>query len=326
MMETTRCLYCYQIMTEAEQNLPAGKAGFHASCSKKIFGSPVPPELPYTENDMLALAEQVVKSRKTVTGVQPKLSLGIQKMKGGEVNSRFAIIGLWGEYILKPPTKYYQNLPEIEDVTTHLAESVKIKTVSHSLIYLQSGQLAYITKRIDREKGKKLHMEDMCQLTERLTEQKYRGSHEQIAKAVLKYSANPGFDVTNFYEMVIFSFLTGNSDMHLKNFSLIKNSPLSYNLCPAYDLVASQLVVEGDDEELALTLNGKKKKLKYSDFATVMKSAGIEEKVLENIFNRFTKTLPEWHKIIDISFLPETLKSEYHKLIDRKFNQIIPNL
>jgi serine/threonine-protein kinase HipA len=326
MMETTRCLYCYQTLTEAEQNLLSGKAGFHASCSKKIFGSAVPPELPYTENDMLTLAEQVVKSQKTVTGVQPKLSLGIQKIKSGEVNSRFTIIGLWGEYILKPPTKHYQNLPEIEDLTMHLAESVKIKTVPHSLIYLQSGQLTYITKRIDREKGKKLHMEDMCQLTERQTEHKYRGSHEQIAKAILKFAANPGFDVTNFYEMVIFSFLTGNSDMHLKNFSLIKNSLLGYNLCPAYDLVASQLVVEGDDEELALTLNGKKKKLKYSDFVTAMKSAGIEEKVLENIFNRFAKTLPEWHKIIDISFLPEILKSEYHKLIDRKFNQIIPSL
>jgi len=326
MMETTRCLYCYQTLNEAEQNLPAGKAGFHESCSKKIFGSVVPPELPYTEDDMLTLAEQVVKSQKTVTGVQPKLSLGIQKIKTGDVNSRFTIIGLWGEYILKPPTKYYQNLPEIEDLTMRLAESVKIKTVPHSLIYLQSGELAYITKRIDREKGKKLHMEDMCQLTERLTEHKYRGSHEQIAKAVLKYSANPGFDVINFYEMVIFSFLTGNSDMHLKNFSLIKNSPTGCNLCPAYDMVASQLVVEGDDEELALTLNGKKKKLKYSDFVTAMKSAGIEEKVLENIFKRFAKTQPEWHKLIDIGFLPENLKSEYHNLIDRKFNQLISGI
>jgi len=325
MMETTRCLYCYQILTGAKQNLPAEKAGFHESCSKKIFGSAVPPELPYTEDDMLTLAEQVVKSQKTVTGVQPKLSLGIQKITTGEVNSRFTIIGLWGEYILKPPTKFYQNLPEIEDLTMHLAESVKIKTVPHSLIYLQSGQLAYITKRIDREKGKKLHMEDMCQLTERLTEQKYRGSHEQIAKAVLKYSANPGLDVINFYEMVIFSFLTGNSDMHLKNFSLIKNSASRYNLCPAYDMVASQLVVEGDDEELALTLNGKKKKLKQNDFVVAMKSAGISEKSISNIFSKFEKALPMWHDFIEISFLPEPVKTAYKKLIDTKHKQLQSN-
>jgi serine/threonine-protein kinase HipA len=246
-------------------------------------------------------------------------------MKGGEVNSRFTIIGLWGEYILKPPTKHYQNLPEIEDFFMHLAESVKIKTVPHSLIYLQSGQLAYITKRIDREKGKKLHMEDMCQLTERQTEHKYRGSHEQIAKALLKYSANPGLDVINFYEMVIFSFLTGNSDMHLKNFSLIKNSPSGYNLCPAYDMVASQLVVEGDDEELALTLNGKKKKLKQNDFIVAMKSSGISDKSISNVFTKFEKALPLWHDFIEISLLPETVKTAYHKLIDAKHKQLQPN-
>jgi serine/threonine-protein kinase HipA len=305
-----------------EQDTPAGVLGFHSRCSRKIFGTVVPPELPYTENELIKLAEQVVKSQKTVPGVQPKLSLGIQKMKESENPSRFTIVGLWGEYILKPQTRDYENLPEIEDLTMHMAEIAKIKTVPHSLIYLQSGQLAYITKRVDREKDKKLHMEDMCQLTERLTEHKYRGSYEQIAKAILKYSANPGFDVINFYEQVIFSFLTGNSDMHLKNFSLLKDKKLGYNLCPAYDLVASQLVVEGDDEELALNLNGKKKKLKRADFETAMSSAGIDEKAIENIFNRFAKSIPKWHEFIEISFVPDEIKMAYHKLIDEKKNQI----
>jgi serine/threonine-protein kinase HipA len=321
-MKTIRCLYCYNELSEKEQEFDAGKSGFHTFCSKKIFGTAIPPELPYTDDDMLKLAEQVIKSQKTVTGVQPKLSLGIQNLKENENPRRFTIIGLWGEYILKPQTTDYKNLPEIEDLTMHLAEIAKIRTVNHSLIYLKSGHLAYITKRVDRNKGKKLHMEDMCQLTERLTEHKYRGSYEQIAKAVLKYSANPGFDVINFYEQVLFSFLTGNSDMHLKNFSLLKNDNLNYNLCPAYDLVASQLVVEGDDEELALNLNGKKKKLKQIDFETAMKSAGIEVKTIENIFNRFAKTTLKWHEFIDISFIPDEVKTAYHKLIDLKQKQI----
>ncbi|HCE58330.1 MAG TPA: toxin HipA [Prolixibacteraceae bacterium] len=324
-MNTNRCLYCYQDLPEYEQRNESEKAGFHAGCCRKIFGSPVPPLLLYSENDMLQLAEQVVKSQKTVTGVQPKLSLGIEKIKKGEVPGRLTIVGLWGEFILKPPSIYYANLPEIEDLTMHLAEIAKIRTVPHSLIYLQSGQLAYITRRVDREKGEKLHMEDMCQLTERLTEHKYRGSHEQIAKAVLKYSVNPGLDVINFYEMVVFSFLTGNSDMHLKNFSLIKNSPSGYNLCPAYDMVASQLVVESDDEELALTLNGKKKKLKQNDFVIAMKSAGISEKSISNIFVKFEKALPQWHNFIDISFLPETVKAKYHLLINKKHKQLQSN-
>jgi serine/threonine-protein kinase HipA len=317
-----RCLFCYNELGFEELDTPASALGFHSRCSRKIFGTVVPPELPYTENELIKLAEQVVKSQKTVTGVQPKLSLGIQKMKENENPSRFTIVGLWGEYIIKPQTWEYENLPEIEDLTMHMAEIAKIKTVPHSLIYLKSGQLAYITKRVDREKDKKLHIEDMCQLTERLTEHKYRGSYEQIAKAILKYSANPGFDVINFYEQVIFSYLTGNSDMHLKNFSLLKDKKLGYNLCPAHDLVASQLVVEGDDEELALNLNGKKKKLKRADFETAMKSAGIDEKTIENIFNRFAKSIPGWHEFIEISFIPDEVKTAYHKLIDEKRNQI----
>lgn len=317
-----RCLYCYKELSKDEQESPAGKLNFHSTCSKKIFGKIVPPELPYTENDMLQLAEQVIKSQKAVTGVQPKLSLGIQKVKENENPTRFTIIGLWGEYILKPQTTDYANLPEIEDLTMHLASIAKIKTVDHSLIRLKSGQLAYITKRVDRNNGKKLHMEDMCQLTERLTENKYRGSYEQIAKALLKYSTNPGFDVINFYEQVLFSFLTGNNDMHLKNFSLLKDDKLNYNLCPAYDLVASELVVQGDDEELALNLNGKKKKLKQYDFKIAMQHAGIEEKVITNIFKRFAKSISKWHEFIDISFIPDEIKSVYHEMIDSKQKQI----
>ncbi len=319
-MKINRCLYCYNDLTEMDREFPAGKVGYHVSCSKKMFGKEIPPEFPYTEHDLLKLAEQVIKSKKTVTGVQPKLSLGIQKVKEVQTIERFTIIGALSEYILKPQTQIYKNLPEIEDLTMHLAEITKIKTVKHSLIYLKSGQLAYITKRIDRRKGRKLHLEDMCQLTERLTEHKYKGSYEQIAKIILKYSENPGFDVINFYEQVIFSFLTGNNDMHLKNFSLLKDG--NYNLCPAYDLVASELVVEGDDEELALNLNGKKKRINRKDFELAMSKSKIEEKAMLNIFNKFSKYVPKWHEFIDISFIPSELKIEYHKMVNLKFHQL----
>ena len=271
---------------------------------------------------MLPLAKKVIKSQKTVTGVQPKLSLTSKKLTGNPVVERFTIVGLWGGYILKPQTELYEQLPEIEDLTMHLASLSKIKTVNHSLIRLKSGELAYITKRIDRIKDKKLHMEDMCQLTERLTEHKYNGSHEQIAKAIRMYSTNPGLDVINYYELVVFCFLTGNNDMHLKNFSLLKSRELEYHLAPAYDLVASELVVEGDDDELALTLNGKKKKLKRKDFSVAMKSSGINEKSIENIFSRFENDLTSWYSLIDDSFLNDTYKEKYHSLITKKFEQL----
>ena len=261
----------------------------------------------------------MVKSQITVTGVQPKLSLGISSID--EAPDRLTIVGLWGEYILKPQTEYFQHLPENEDLTMHLAESCKIKTVPHSLIRMKSGQLAYITKRIDRVKGSKIPMEDMCQLTERLTEHKYRGSYEQIAKAIRKYSSNPGLDVINFYELVLFSFLTGNNDMHLKNFSLIKTE-LGHSLSAAYDLVASELVVDGDDEDLALNLNGKKHKIEKADFIAAMKGAHIEEKVIDNIFKKYGKLSRKWETIIEKSLLPREVKTSYREMIQEKIHRL----
>jgi serine/threonine-protein kinase HipA len=315
----SKCLYCYKEIQGTALKTPAGIEGYHPKCSKIFYGNTTPPVLAFTEDQILAFAEQVIKSKKSITGVQPKLSLGLSN----EIDApeRFTIVGLLGEYILKPQSSLYVNLPEIEDLTMHLAEISKIKTVQHSLLKLKSGQLAYITKRVDRNNGEKSHMEDMCQLTERLTEHKYKGSYEQIAKAIKKHTANPGLDVTNFYELVLFSFLTGNNDMHLKNFSLLKND-LTYDLCPAYDLVASELVVEGDDEDLALYLNGKKKKVKRKDFESAMKGAGLEQKVIENIFKKYKKLLPKWAEFIDESFLPDPMKYEYKTLINQKSIQI----
>lgn len=314
-----KCLYCYKEIGTEELTTEAGIKGYHQKCSKKFFRKINPPELNFTEDQILELAEQIIKSQKTVTGVQPKLSLGLTE--NSSEPERFTIVGLWGDYILKPQTKTYPSLPEIEDLTMHLAEVSKLKTLEHSLIRLKSGELAYITKRIDRKKGNKLHMEDMCQITERMTEHKYNGSYEQIAKAIKKHVANPGLDVTDFFELVLFSFLTGNNDMHLKNFSLLKKDS-EYGLCPAYDLVASELIFEGDDENLALYLNGKKKKIEKKDFEISMKGAGLDSKVIDNIFKKYNKLIPKWNKFIDSSFLNGSMKEEYKSLLDSKAAQI----
>lgn len=310
-----RCLYCYNELGNVTSE-------FHPACSRKIFGIPAPPELPYSEVQMLQLAEKIIRSQSTVTGVQAKLSLEIEKLSKKDIPQRFTIVGLWGGYILKPPTTHYRFLPELEDLTMHLAEISGIEVVPHSLIRLSSDKLSYITKRVDRKNGFKIHMEDMCQLTERLTEHKYNGSYEQIGKAIARYSENPGLDITNFFEQVLFSFLTGNADMHLKNFSLIDNPEMGYILSPAYDMVASRLVVEGDDEELALTLNGKKKKIRKKDFTDAMNRSDLGKKVIENIFHKFRSSLDNWHSCIDISFIPDEMKSSYHFLIRERAARI----
>ena len=303
-----KCLYCYKPLAE-------GEVDYHKTCARKIFESTTVPVLPYTRANIRELAREIVTASTTVTGVQAKLSLDIARGCAGEPQ-RFTIVGLWGRFILKPQTDRFANLPENEDLTMHLAEIVGIKTVPHSLIRFADGELCYITRRVDRtKKGEKIAMEDMCQLSERLTEDKYKGSYERIAKLIRQYSSAPLLDVVNFWEVVLFSWLTGNSDMHLKNFSLFRPAD-SYMLTPAYDLLSTSIVMPEDDEELALTLNGKKKRLKRIDFETAMRASGMDDKAIVKLFNKFSKAIPKWYQIIEESFLPDDVKLAYRSQIE----------
>lgn len=266
------------------------------------------------------MADEVIRSQTTLTGVQPKLSLDIDQMN--HAPKRFTIVGLWGRFILKPQTELYPHLPELEDLTMHLAELAKIETVPHGLIRFSDGALAYITRRIDRTpKGEKLPMEDMCQLAERLTEYKYRGSHELIAKLILQYSSVPKLDLVKYWEQVFFAWLVGNADMHLKNYSLYAPDSDAYQLTPAYDLLATALVLPSDTEELALTLCGKKRKLSRAHFLEAMTASGLDLKVCDKLFARFQKVLPAWENCIRQSFLPKEMQEQYLELISRRCNK-----
>lgn len=304
----SKCLYCYKLLVD-------GEIDYHKSCARKIFESATVPTLPYTRANIKELAREIVTASTTVTGVQAKLSLDITRSNAGEPQ-RFTIVGLWGRYILKPQTDRFANLPENEDLTMHMAEAAGIKTIPHSLIRFADGELCYITRRVDRtNKGEKIAMEDMCQLSERLTEDKYKSSYERIAKLIRQYSSAPLLDTVNFWEIIVFSWLTGNADMHLKNFSLFRPGE-NYMLTPAYDLLSTAIAMPEDDEELALTLNGKKKHIKREDFEKAMLDSGMDDKAIANIFNRFVKAIPKWHKLIDESFLPTDFKDAYHCKID----------
>ncbi len=310
-----RCLGCYSALDDASLDM-------HPGCSRKIFGTSIPPALPYSNEDMLELALKVVRSSIAVTGVQAKISLEIEGAVQESRERRFTIVGLWGRYILKPPVDTYPHLPETEDCTMHLARLAGIRTVPHSLIRLADGRLAYITERIDRDKRMKLRMEDMCQITGRLTEHKYHGSHERIARAILSFSANPLLDAAIFYEQVLFSFLTGNADMHLKNFSLIDRPGVGWSLAPAYDMVATALVNPLDDEELALSLDGRKKNVNRRNFERAFNLAGIDEKVAAAMFRRFQRAIPRWMEWIDISFLTEPMKEKFITIITERAGRL----
>ena len=308
----SKCLYCYKELGE-------GEVDFHKACSKKFFGVPTAPELPYSLDELDSLAAQVIKSQTTLTGVQAKLSLHLDRHEGSK---RLTIVGLWGDFIFKPQTQSYKTLPENEDLTMHLAEIAKIKIVPHTLIRLQDGTLGYLTKRIDRtSEGGKIPMEDMCQLTERQTEYKYKSSYEQIAKVIAKHSYVPLLDLTDFYEQVFFNWLVGNNDMHLKNYSLYAPKG-KWVLTPAYDLLNVSMVNPKDTEELALTLNAKKKRIKKSDFVRAMETSGISSKVFDNILAKYRKLLPKFNEIIDLSFLDKEDKEIYKQSIASRLARI----
>ena len=308
----SKCLYCYKELRE-------GEVDFHKACSKKFFGVPTAPELPYSLDELDTLAAQVIKSQTTLTGVQAKLSLHLDRHEGSK---RLTIVGLWGDFIIKPQTQSYKTLPENEDLTMHLAEIANIKVLPHKLIRLQDGTICYLTKRIDRtSEGGKIPMEDMCQLTERQTEYKYKSSYEQIAKVIAKHSYVPLLDLTDFYEQVFFNWLVGNNDMHLKNYSLYAPKG-KWVLTPAYDLLNVSMVNPKDTEELALTLNAKKKRIKKSDFVRAMETSGISSKVFDNILAKYRKLLPKFNEIIDLSFLDKEDKEIYKQSITSRLARI----
>ena len=300
-----RCLCCYR-------ELMPGQKDYHPACAKKMFGTAEVPELPYDHSQVRQLAKSVIRTQTTVPGVQAKLSMDIQRI---EHTTRFTIVGLQGRFILKPQTEQYAELPENEDLTMHLAEQAGIAVVPHCLARFADDRLVYLSTRIDRTpKGEKVPMEDLCQLSEQLTEYKYRGSYEQISKVINRLSAAPMLDVVNFWQVVLFSWLTGNSDMHLKNFSLYAPKG-NHVLSPAYDLVNTLVAMPSDPEELALNLNGKKRKIGWRDFEQAMTRSGVPEKVQENMRKRFVAMLPQWEETIRSSFLSAEMQEQYLAIV-----------
>lgn len=310
-----KCLCCYQPLHD-------GEVDYHPRCAKRLFGQSIAPSLPYTRKDINKLAQVVVESRTTVTGVQAKLSMDLEHDANGRAQ-RLTIVGVMGRYILKPQTERFECLPEMEDLTMHLAEIARIPTVPHALIRFADGELNYITRRIDRtDDGHKLPMEDMCQLAGKLTEQKYQGSYELIAKLIERYSSVPKLDIVNFWEQVVFSWIVGNADMHLKNFSLYSEKSGRYVLTPTYDQVSTAIVMPEDTDQLALPLNGFQKKLLSMDFAQAMEQSGLDGKMVQRIFNRFIPLKDKWFACIDASFVSEQQKTQFKELISNRIETL----
>ena len=308
-----RCLACYNLLSAEETD-------FHERCKKRILGKDLPALLPFSLADAEKYAKNTLARSVVVTGVQPKLSLENGGRKSG--TKRLTMINYDGMYIVKTPILQYPEMPELEDLTMHLANVYGIKTAEHSLIRMSSGELAYLTKRFDRNKGGKLPLEDMAQLTGTMTENKYHGSMESVAKVIRKHSSYPLYDLISFFELIIFTFLTGNADMHLKNFALLTTPDKEVQLSPAYDLVPTKLLIPGDKEELALPLRGKKSRFTGSDFIAFAEYLGINPKSIIQAMKKPGEKIDAMKQKIGISFLAKETKEQYISLIEERLQRL----
>lgn len=310
------CLCCGKpLRTENE-------TGWHKACIKRFFMTETLPEIDIDEQVLTQLATESIQKGYTVPGVQKKMSLHLFSQTK---KPRLTLINYPSGYILKPQVEEFDSLPEAEQLVMTMADSIGISTVPHALMK-GKGQFAYITKRVDRifEKNdvKMLAMEDFCQLDLRLTQDKYRGSYERCAKIISKYSSRKGLDMTELYLRLLFSFVVGNSDMHLKNFSLIETGEGSgkYVLSPAYDLLPVNVVMPEDKEQFALAMNGKKMNLRRKDFMVFADECGISRASAEKMIGLIVKKKEVLISMCRASFLPEYMQERLCTLINDRMN------
>ena len=295
-------------------------SGWHKTCIKRFFGTAHIPEIEIDEKTLESLAAQSTSKGLTVPGVQKKLSLHLSSDNN---NPRLTLVNYPTGYILKPQVKEFECLPEAEQLVMTMADATGISTVPHALI--KSGDnLAYITKRIDRVFSKTdikmLAMEDFCQLDLRVTADKYKGSYERCAKVIGRYSSQIGLDMAELFMRLVFSFVVGNSDMHLKNFSLIETNEASntYILSPAYDLLPVNVIMPEDTEEFALALNGKKTHIRNKDFFVFAEECGISKASAEKMIAKIVSMKPKYIDMCNTSLLPNHLKEGFVELIEQR--------
>lgn len=316
------CLCCGKIIKETD----ASDHGWHTSCIRHFFNTKELPQIDISKEQLEILANDAVRHGLTVPGVQKKLSLHLSK----EGSARLTIVDYPAGYILKPQTEDFEHLPEAEDLVMRMADIAGIATVPHALIRIpaQNNDYAYITRRIDRDiKANTCHMyamEDFCQLSHRMTNDKYRGSYELCSKTIKKYSSRPMLDLTELFYRILFIFITGNSDMHLKNFSLIENAPGSrkFFLSPAYDMLPVNLVMPEDKEELALTLNGENKNLRRNDFLRFAESNGIHVTVAKRMITKLLSFRESYLQACRDSFLPQDMIEGMIQLMESRIERL----
>lgn len=273
-------------------------------------------DLPYTAAELRQEAANRAK-KLSIQGVQPKLSAAISV-----VEQEFKIVDQFGTYIIKPQNDLFPELPQNEDVTMKMAKAFGLDVPFHGMLYAKDGSLSYFIKRFDRYgKGKKIATEDFAQLTGNTRDTKYRFTMEKLVPVIDEFCSFPAIEKADFFKRVLFCYVTGNEDMHLKNFSLItKNGKTT--LTPIYDFLNSSIVIKNPEEEIALTLKGKKSNLKATDFIDYYAKERLQlnEKTVVTIQEQMENAIPKWKELLEISFLSDEMKEKYLELLKYKLN------
>ena len=271
-------------------------------------------DLPYTAAELRQEAANRAK-KLSIQGVQPKLSASISV-----VDQEFKIVDQFGTYIIKPQNDLFPQLPQNEDVTMRMAKVFGLDVPFHGMLYAKDGSLSYFIKRFDRYgKGKKLATEDFAQLTGNTRDTKYRFTMEKLVPVIDEFCSFPAIEKADFFKRILFCYVTGNEDMHLKNFSLItKNGKTT--LTPIYDFLNSSIVIKNPEEEIALTLKGKKSNLKASDFVDYYAKERLQlnEKTVVTILVQMNNAIPKWKELLEISFLSDEMKEKYFILLEKR--------
>ncbi len=258
-------------------------------------------------------------SKMSVQGVQPKLSARLNVKEG-----KFQIVDTGGRYILKPQHHLFPEMPENEDLTMKLAGEIGLEVPVHGLIWSKDNSLTYFIKRFDRKgQNDKVPVEDFAQLAGLTRDTKYDYSMEKVVGLINQYCTFPAIEKLTLFKLVIFNFIIGNDDMHLKNFSVITEDG-KVKLSPGYDLINTTIEYRNPDDEIALPLKGKKKNLTYHDLVTWFgtERCDLTTKSINKVLETISTALPSWNSLIAASFLSKEMKEKYFGLMEMRLRKL----
>ncbi len=305
------------VLPEDADEVPFGKVTPGQKMGKRAPIDPDKNALPYATTELVTFHSKR-KLQMSISGVQPKVSAVFARADG-----YFRPVEQNGGYILKPSPQAYPTAPENEALTMELARQAGIAVPRCGWLPSKDGLGVFWIERFDRwgpGNRNRLRCEDMGQIIGAPSSWKYLGSLEKIADVIREQCSNPRLQLVRFFERVLFCWLSGNADMHLKNWSLIENGPL-IELSPAYDFLNTHLLLD-EDEESALELDGKKVGFNSDLLVDYLgrEVCQVNDRMMDRILQRLAGL--QWDLTIHASHLSVDDSLQYLRIVQERMNRL----